>query len=70
MARLRLWGELSASGRDDLALRWYNLLPAGHLAALLAARGAGAAEAAAAVADRPVTSRSALPGVVAAELPG
>jgi allantoicase len=68
MARLRLWGELSASGRDDLALRWYNLLPTGHLTALLRARGAGAADAAAAAADRPVTTRGALPGVVAAEL--
>ncbi len=69
MARVRLWGELSARGRDDLALRWYNLLPAAHLTALLGARGMTVADAESVVKDRPVSSRGALPDAVAAELP-
>ena len=27
MARLRLWAALTNAARDDLALRWFNLLP-------------------------------------------
>jgi allantoicase len=69
MARVRLWGELSARGRGDLALRWYNLLPAAHLTALLGARGMTVADAESVVKDRPVSSRGALPDAVAAELP-
>lgn len=39
MARVRLWGELSAAGRDRLARRWFATLPASQLRAVVAARG-------------------------------
>jgi allantoicase len=68
MARLRLWGALSPEGRDDLVLRWYNLLPADHLGAVLTARGLGAADAGAAVEARPLTARADVPAVLAPEL--
>lgn len=31
MARLRLWGDLSADGRDALSRLWYDALPADHV---------------------------------------
>jgi allantoicase len=31
MARLRLWGDLSAEGRDALSRLWYESLPADHV---------------------------------------
>jgi allantoicase len=34
MARLRLWGRLSPAGREALAVRWYDALPAGFARAL------------------------------------
>jgi allantoicase len=58
MARVRLWGELAAEGREALVLRWFNSLPAGHAAAVLAAEGGGAETAAAA---RPVERAAELP---------
>jgi allantoicase len=70
MARVRLWGELSPSGRDDLALRWYNLLPESHLTALLAAHGLTGTEVEAAAKARPVANRGDLPEAVAADLAG
>ena len=54
MARVRLWGELTASGREDLALRWFNLLPAIQLEVLLQeSYGVDPAEAEAAAQRRP-----------------
>ena len=69
MARVRLWGELSPSGRDDLVLRWYNLLPAAQATALLGAAGLTGTDAEVAVTARPLTDRRDLPDVLAAELP-
>ena len=37
MARLRLFGDLAASGRAALGLAWFDRLPADHAAAVLAA---------------------------------
>jgi allantoicase len=65
-ARLRVWGDLTARGRERLALNWYNRLPAGHLAAVLRAEaGLSADEAASVAAARPVTDAAALPAAVA-----
>ena len=36
MARLRLFGELTGDGRARLGLAWFDRLPAGHAAAVLA----------------------------------
>src|SRR5262249_14874941 len=36
MARLRLFGELTAEGRAPLGPAWFDRLPAGHAAAVLA----------------------------------
>ena len=36
MARLRLFGELTGEGRARLGLAWFDRLPAGHAAAVLA----------------------------------
>jgi allantoicase len=64
-ARLRLWGDLTARGRERLGLNWYNRLPADHLAAVLQAEaGLPADEAAAVAAARPVTDPAALPAAV------
>jgi allantoicase len=35
MARVRLWGELSAHARDAMVTRWYDLLPATYAIGLL-----------------------------------
>jgi allantoicase len=35
MSRIRMWGELTESGRQGLALRWLNALPDPHLSAIL-----------------------------------
>jgi allantoicase len=37
LARLRLFGELTAGGRAGLGLRWFDRLPADHALAVLAA---------------------------------
>ncbi len=56
-ARLRVWGDLTARGRERLALNWYNRLPADHLATVLRAEaGMSADEAATVAAARPVTA--------------
>ena len=52
MGRLRLYGELTADGRRDLALRWFNALPPAHAARVLATAGLDAAIAA----ERPLTA--------------
>jgi allantoicase len=69
MARVRLWGELTPAGRDELVLRWYNLLPDGQVMALLDALGLSSTDAEAAVKARPVTDRADVPETLRAELP-
>jgi hypothetical protein len=67
MARLRLFATLTAPARDDLALRWFNLLPEPHAAAVLAASGdAGRA----ALTARPLSSVAQLPADLQAQLRG
>jgi len=67
MARLRLFGTLAGAARDDLALRWFNLLPESHAAAVLAADGdAGRAV----LAARPLRSVAQLPSGLQAQLYG
>jgi allantoicase len=67
MARLRLFGALTDAARDGLALRWFNLLPESHAAAVLAASGdAGRA----ALAARPLSSVTQLPAGLQAQLRG
>ena len=39
VGRLRLYGELTADGRRELALRWFNALPPAHAARMLADAG-------------------------------
>ena len=67
MARLRLFATLTGAARDDLALRWFNLLPESHAAAVLA--GAGDAGRAA-LAARPLGSVAQLPAGLRAQLRG
>jgi allantoicase len=65
MARVRLWGDLSTSGREDLVVRWYNLLPASNAQAVVAAEGnITAAEADSAVAARPAKTLADLPAAL------
>jgi allantoicase len=67
MARLRLWGIIAEAARDDLALRWFNLLPESHAGAVLAASGDTAR---AVLASRPLTSVTQLPAGLQAQLRG
>jgi allantoicase len=69
MARVRLWGALTEPGRDDLVLRWYNLLPAIQVTRLLGSLGLNDTDAEAAVKARPVAGRLDLPEELRAELP-
>ena len=65
MARVRLWGDLSASGREGLAVRWFNLLPAGHAMAVLAEdAGLTGGDAEKAVANRPAKTLADLPSAL------
>ena len=68
MARMRLWGELTERGRDDLVRRWYNLLPAIQLERMLGEYGMNEVDAEAAVKARPLADRRGLPEVLAAQL--
>ena len=68
MARLRLWGDLSSAGRDELVTRWYNLLTPATLTAMLRDRGVTGADAEAAVKARPVVSPDDLPEVLRSEI--
>jgi allantoicase len=62
MARVRLWGDLSATGREDLVVRWFNLLTVAHARAVLAEdAGMTGADAHAEVAARPVKTAADLP---------
>ena len=68
MARMRLWGELTERGRDDLVRRWYNLLPTIQLERMLGEYGMSDDEAEAAVKGRPVADRRDLPEVLTTRL--
>lgn len=62
MARVRLRGELSPSGWENLTLRWYNHMPDSQVTSVLAGlAGLSLAEAEAAAKDRPADSLAALP---------
>ena len=67
MARLRLLGALTGAARDDIALRWFNLLSESHAAAVLAASGDTAR---AVLAARPLSSVTQLPAGLQAQLHG
>lgn len=67
MARLRLMAALTEPARDGLALRWFNLLPESHAAAVLAASGGTGR---AVLAARPLTSVAQLPAPLQAQLRG
>jgi len=67
MARLRLFAAVTDAARDDLALRWFNLLPESHATAVLAASGdAGRAT----LAARPLGSVTQLPASLQAQMRG
>ena len=71
MARVRLWGDLSDSGREALALRWFNLLPAGHAKAVLAEDASlTETDAEKAVANRPARALADLPTALLNSLAG
>jgi allantoicase len=71
MARVRLWGDLSASGREDLVVRWFNVLPAGHAKAVLAEdAGLTGRDAEKAVANRPAKTLADLPSTLRNSLAG
>src|SRR5215469_702979 len=65
MARLRLPAELTAAAREQLALRWFNLLPQAQAAAVLAAAGDTRRTT---LAARPLTSIADLPPALQAQL--
>jgi allantoicase len=67
MARLRLFAALAGAARDDLALRWFNLLPDSHAAAVLAASGDAGRPV---LAARPLSSVAQLPAGLQAQLRG
>jgi allantoicase len=71
LARLRLRGTLAARAREQIALRWFNLLPRREAAAVLRdTPGAQLEESAASalVAARPLRSLDALPAALRAEM--
>jgi len=71
MARVRLWGDLSPSGREDLAVRWFNLLPASHAQAILTQDGGlSAADARSAATNRPAKTLADLPPALRDNLAG
>jgi allantoicase len=55
MARLRLHGTLTGTGRRDVVLRWFNRLPTTQAIAVLALADQSPADAAALAAARPLT---------------
>ena len=67
MARLRLAAELTAAAREQLALRWFNLLPESQAATVLAAAGDARRTA---LGARPLSSVSGLPAALQAQLRG
>jgi allantoicase len=71
MARLRLWGQLSVSGREALVLRWFDALPPDFARTLLV-HEAGLSDSAArtGVNERPAGSADRLPARLREELIG
>jgi allantoicase len=67
LARLRLLAAVADAAWDDIALRWFNLLPESHAAAVLAASGGTAR---AVLAARPLSSVTQLPAGLQAQLRG
>jgi allantoicase len=67
MARLRLPAELTAAAREQLALRWFNLLPESQAATVLAAAGDARRTA---IGAGPLTSLTDLPPALQAQLRG
>lgn len=62
MARVRLHGRLTAGGRTDLSLRWFNTMPAAHAQQVLHAdAGLDAITAARVTGARPITNTDMLP---------
>jgi allantoicase len=71
MARMRLYGDLTAPARADLGLRWLNLLPDGHARQVLVDDGGlGPADADQLVSARPLASLSEVPQRLRALLGG
>jgi len=71
MARVRLYGDLTAPARAELGLRWLNLLPEGHARQVMAGEGGlDPAEADRLVAARPLAKLSELPQPLRALLGG
>ena len=71
MARVRLYGDLSAHGRVELALRWLNTLPMAAAHEVLEREcGLDATEAEKIIAGRPVTDPATLPTSVQVLLNG
>jgi allantoicase len=71
MARVRLYGDLTAPARAELGLRWLNLLPEGHARQVMAGEGGlDPAEADRLVAARPLAKLSELPQRLRALLGG
>ena len=71
LARVRLFGDLSAHGRVELGLRWLNTLPAAAARQLLEHECAlDTTEAEKIIAGRPVTDPTALPDTVRALVTG
>ncbi|HEV8424478.1 MAG TPA: allantoicase [Actinomycetes bacterium] len=71
MARVRLYGDLTAPARADLGLRWLNLLPEGHARQVLAGEGGlDQAEAGRLAASRPLAGLSEVPQPLRALLGG
>ena len=69
MARVRLRGELSTTGRAALAVRWFDLLSAAQAKYVLTAEyGLSAEEADQTIAARPLPGLDRLPAVVRADL--
>ena len=61
MARLRLTGVLARAGREQLVLRWFNLLPPAQATEVLTAEGVPLEVAEATVAARPLGRADSLP---------
>jgi allantoicase len=64
MARVRLHGDLGPAGREQLALRWFNLLPDTLARAVLTDRGDGAPAVDDVLARRPLATLADLPAGV------
>ena len=71
MARVRLYGDLTAEARGELGLRWLNLLPDGHARQVLVDDGGlGQADADQLVSARPLATLSEVPQRLRALLGG